>query len=128
MMCVKPGFSLDKKFPGFNPEQLLTALDGDIDVIKEITELFMSDVPPRIRELNDALRDGNREKSELLAHSLRGSSANIGAVRLEELFSDIERSAKSADLPEAAATGRKLEPEFQRLRSTMETFDRRLRP
>ena len=54
-------------------------LPGEPDVLKEVLELFLADVPLRIDRLRVAGTAGDAAGLQRLAHSLKSSAGNIGA-------------------------------------------------
>jgi PAS domain S-box-containing protein len=70
------------------------------DVLREVIEAFRS--RPHIADLRESLANGDRKALEIRAHSLKGSSGTLGALRLAALCDELERSARSGD-PEPSA-------------------------
>ena len=71
---------------------------GEPDVLAEILTVFLGDVPQRIDHLKAAWRDGNAADVQRAAHSLKGSSGNIGARALHEVCRQIDERSKAGDL------------------------------
>jgi len=72
------------------------------DVPRRIVELYLSDAPARLAELWRAHSAGDARALEAAAHSLKGSSANLGASALAELCHQLEQG--SGDALETAET------------------------
>ena len=77
----------------------LRELGGEEDpgLLSELIELFLSDAPQRLQELEAALEDGDLERLSRAAHTLKSSSANLGAVAFRRLCEELERSARQGD-------------------------------
>ena len=71
---------------------------GEPDVLAEILTVFLEEVPRRIERLKAAWWDGNAAEVQRAAHSLKGSSGNIGADQLFEVCKQIDQRAKAGDL------------------------------
>ena len=71
---------------------------GEPDVLAEILNVFLSEVPRRIDRLKAAWRDGNAAEVQRAAHSLKGSSGNIGADAMFAVCRQIDERAKARDL------------------------------
>jgi HPt (histidine-containing phosphotransfer) domain-containing protein len=71
---------------------------GEPDVLAEILNVFLSEVPRRIERLKSAFREGNAPDVQRAAHSLKGSSGNIGADALHEVCRQIDERAKAGEL------------------------------
>ena len=66
--------------------------------LEEFLKTFMNDFEKKEKELNTVLEDKNLEQAAKIAHSLKGSSANIGAKSLAAACQQLESATKSADL------------------------------
>lgn len=71
---------------------------GEPDVLVEILRVFLTDVPRRIDQLKAAWRNGKAADVQRAAHSLKGSSGNIGADALFDVCRQIDERAKTGDL------------------------------
>src|SRR5215510_2526510 len=86
------------------------------DVVAEILDLFVRDVPNRLSALRLALDDRSPDAVLREAHGLKGSALGIGAMRLAHLCAAIERDARDGQLDRAAAGSARLEEEFAEAR------------
>jgi HPt (histidine-containing phosphotransfer) domain-containing protein len=75
---------------------------GEPDVLAEVLNLFLAEVPPRMTRLRNAWTAGNIEEVQRAAHSLKGSAGNIGARRLYGVCSRLDEKARTRDLAAAA--------------------------
>jgi len=64
------------------------------EMFTEIIEAFLEDSPKRLHSLSEAvsISDINTMKEE--SHGLKGSSGNIGAVKLSKICEEIEARSK----------------------------------
>lgn len=95
---------------------------GEPDVLGEILTTFLDDVPRRIERLHAALAAGDAAGVQRAAHSLKGSSGNIGAHalyetarRLDELGTAGDLAAAVSAIDELAGEYAKVEAEIRRL-------------
>jgi len=65
------------------------------DVLRELVETFRSQ--PYVATFRELLASGDRQTLERRAHSLKGSSGALGALRLAELCGELEHSARDGD-------------------------------
>lgn len=72
----------------------LKSLMGDDCVT--LYKTFLSSSEQNIRELNQAVKDGDIKNIETLSHALKGSSANIGAIRLSGACMEILEDARKS--------------------------------
>lgn len=74
---------------------------GDDELLKELVDLFVTDTPPRLSELDTAFNAGDADTVASVAHSLKSSSANLGALRLSDLCRELEAAGRAAALDAA---------------------------
>ncbi len=84
-----------------------------------IIELYLKDAPTRVAEIRQTLASGDARASEAAAHSLRGSSANLGAVALAERCHQLEQHAATLTPAEAEARLAELENELREVEKAM---------
>lgn len=89
-------------------------LPGEPDVLAEVLNVFLREVPRRMDRLKAALRDGNAAEVQRMAHSLKGSSGNIGAFGMFTICRQIDEGAKAGE-PGLAALVDALDEEFRRV-------------
>ena len=87
----------DLKPPVFDYEDFLDRIDGDVDLLKEVVEIFLQDTPGLLADLYTAIKHGDAESVERAAHTLKGATANISAKRLYSLAQQVQQSVKNKD-------------------------------
>jgi HPt (histidine-containing phosphotransfer) domain-containing protein len=85
---------------------------GEPDVLTEVLQMFLQEVPPRIERLRNAWTAGDIQEVHRAAHSLKGSAGNIGAQRLLAVCRDLDDRKGSLDPAAAAALVAALDVEF----------------
>ena len=66
-------------------EELLSfADDGDPELVIDLIQMFLDDGPAKVEAITKGLAEGDLEKVERAAHSLKGTSGNLGARMLQE--------------------------------------------
>lgn len=85
----------------FDRTGFLDRLMGDEDLAGEILDGFLADVPLQVYELKTALDAGDAHSIQQQAHSLKGASANVGALALAEIAFQVELAGKAKDLIKA---------------------------
>ncbi len=103
--------------------ELLEELDGDRDLLLELTDLFRQSRGETLGQARTALDRGDCRLLERSAHTLKGMSANLRARRVEEAARNVEELARHGDLSGARPAFQELlsrldelEPELARLR------------
>lgn len=89
--------------PVFNPAQLLEISGGDRDYEREIVSEFLAQTEEGLTLIARALADGDATTISRTAHTLKGSSATLGADGVATLCGDLERIADRGDLAPAGA-------------------------
>lgn len=92
---VGPGVDLEGVLDVAALEQLWDILGDDL---KGIADAFCEQVPPQIDELDGWLAKGELDRIARCAHSIKGSAANLSAVRLSAAAARVEQAAKEGDL------------------------------
>ena len=70
----------------------LASLDGeDDDFIQDVMVSYVEQLEDSAKKLGSALDEGDMETARLTAHSIKGSSKQIGAARVGDLLGAIER-------------------------------------
>lgn len=100
----------------FDKAGLLDLLTGDKELAIKIFNEFLKDVPRKYTALKDALEKEDAVSVQRLAHTLNGASANIGALALQDLASQIEFASKSGNLHKAGSLIPKINEQFEMLR------------
>jgi HPt (histidine-containing phosphotransfer) domain-containing protein len=94
--------------------------EGEPDILEELIELFLADVPSQLVTLREALEVGHAYSVERIAHTLKGSSGNMGATRMTAICSELEEVGASSDLSRAPELLEQLKEEFGRVRVALE--------
>jgi histidine phosphotransfer protein HptB len=110
-------------------EAFVPILDGSVvselqtlgpDVLAEILDVFLVDVPSRLVNLQQAIDDRSLDLLLREAHGLKGSALGIGAFRLASLCAAIEHDARDGHLDQAAARSSELAPRFAEVRTALD--------
>jgi histidine phosphotransfer protein HptB len=94
-------------------ENLRALNPGDDDAfLREITSIFLEDTPHRLAELDQSLAEGDAVRFARAAHSIKGSSANLGAASLRAVAEKLEYQARTSGIADVAANLDHLKREF----------------
>jgi HPt (histidine-containing phosphotransfer) domain-containing protein len=88
---------------------------GEPDVLVEILTVFLDDVPKRIVALRAAAAAGDAFAMQHAAHSLKGSSGNIGARALHDVCRQLDDRARSGDLTRVTPLLESLATEYDKV-------------
>lgn len=82
-------------------EELLSFADeGDPELLLDLIQMFLEDGPNKVRAVTDGLVAGDFEKMERAAHSLKGSSGNLGARLLQDVCEQMQQASRNHQLEE----------------------------
>jgi HPt (histidine-containing phosphotransfer) domain-containing protein len=73
--------------------------EGAPDIVVKVAKIFLGSSPSLLDDLCAAAADGDSARVGSAAHSLKSSSANLGALVLSEMCRNIEIAAKHGELP-----------------------------
>lgn len=86
------------------------------DAATQIVMVFLEDAPVMVQQLQLAAQNGDEPRLQATAHSLKSSSANVGALSLSAIAQRIEHEARSGSLQRPAVAVALLVAEFARAR------------
>lgn len=96
-------------------ENLRALNPGDNDeFLREIAGIFLEDTPQRIAELEQSLAAADIAKFTRAAHSIKGSSANLGAMALRTTAEKLEHHARTQGLEGVTSLLAEIKTEFAR--------------
>ncbi len=97
-------------------ENLRALNPGDNDeFLRELVGIYLEDTPVRIAELETGLAAGDAEKVVRAAHSIKGSSANLGAAALRRVAEHLEHNARKNGLTNLGEEIDRVKAEFARI-------------
>ncbi|WP_312647108.1 response regulator, partial [Stenotrophomonas sp.] len=82
----------------------------------QIISVFLEDAPALVQHLQQAAQAGDEARLQAVAHSLKSSSANVGALSLSTVARRIEHEARGGSLQRPAVAVALLVAEFARAR------------
>ncbi len=86
------------KLPEFDFKKTLDRMDGDLDLLDRMIQLFIDTESETLFKIQNLINQGELAKASFLLHRLKGAAANIGAVKLFEAAEALENELKS-DFP-----------------------------
>ncbi|WP_175655714.1 response regulator [Burkholderia ambifaria] len=92
---------------------------GRPDVLTRIIDQFTMDAPRLIRDMHAAVEAGDADALKLAAHTLKSSSANVGAHLLSARCREIERLARAADVNAAVELVAGTDAEFEQAHAAL---------
>jgi HPt (histidine-containing phosphotransfer) domain-containing protein len=85
------------------------------DFLPELIETYLEETPQLIERLRKAFSDSDADAFRRQAHSIKSSSASLGALKFSELARELEMLGKGGDLTGASPKLEELEKAFQQV-------------
>lgn len=92
----------------------------ELDIVIEVGGLFLKYTPDKISTIEAAVKNNDAKALQVTAHSLKSSSAYIGALRVSSISSDLEEMGRLGRLDGAAAKVNDLKFEYELAKSSLE--------
>ncbi len=100
---------------------------GGRKLIDELFALYVTHAPARRERIQRALDAEDAESAAKAFHSLRSSSAMLGATALVETLKDLEHTASNGDIAKVAASWPAAEQQMLQLLDSLDRLQRRER-
>ena len=91
----------------------------------ELLRIFVEQTDEKLRSVEAAMAAGNYAQVREDAHSIKGSSANVGADRLGELAATLEGAMKNGEYARAEAMVVEVSREFDQVRAFFADHEKR---
>ena len=85
--------------------ELLETTGGDIDFVRELVDTYLADTPVQLDAMTTAVEADDAEALVRPAHTLKSSSATVGAMRLSSVARELEMAGRTGSL-DASVRGR----------------------
>ncbi len=104
-------------------ERLHADLGGDNPaLIVELIDLFLTDAPPLLADLETALADASAGAAERIAHTLKSTSASVGAQALAKQCGRLEEQARAQDLTAGSEQVRLIHDLYAKTEQALQTL------
>jgi HPt (histidine-containing phosphotransfer) domain-containing protein len=106
----------------FDEKTLVKYLGGKREHMGDVMKIFVEESSSLVKEIKTATEKGDAALLKLQSHSLKGSAANVGAHRLRNIASLLEKAGEAQDMESAKALLSKLEDDLDRFQSAVVNF------
>jgi HPt (histidine-containing phosphotransfer) domain-containing protein len=100
-------------------------IEGEPDFVVELIDLYLDEVPRLLDSLHTSIENNDRVTAKRAAHSLRGSSGNLGVLQIAAIAGELEHLENPCGTS-ARELLRNLESEFRPVKEIL-TAERRRR-
>lgn len=94
--------------------------EGEPDIVEEVGSLFLKHAPEKIAAIEKAAAKKDAKALQVSAHSLKSSSAYVGAMGLSGLSKDLEMMGRSGSVEGAEGKIEALTAEYERVKVALE--------
>ncbi len=109
--------------PPVNIKRITEAAEGDKEFEKELVTMFIDDTKERISKLDLLVKEKiDLKMIKIEAHTIKGSSGNVGANKLREIALTIESMAKEENLEGIELVMAEFHSEFESVKSYLLKF------
>ena len=105
--------------PAINPEIVQDLREIMGAEFSSLVNVFLEDAPRSLARLAASAATSDIDALVAPAHSLKSTSANLGAMELSAMAKHIEHSARQHNLPDAVQRVTELANEFKRAESAL---------
>ena len=102
----------------------LEALGGDEQLLHEVMEIFLVDLPKNMSMLRQAVAEGNADALAKTAHSLKGELGYLGISELSQKAGELEEMGWKQDLEHACKTFAGFEVKMSAIVASIQTTNR----
>ena len=95
-------------------------MEGEPSILKNVITAYITDVETKIRQIKKMPSPSPTKEIKIFAHTLKSSSANIGAVHLSQLGKKLEIACKNNAFDDLDRAIESIETEFARVKTALE--------
>jgi CheY-like chemotaxis protein/HPt (histidine-containing phosphotransfer) domain-containing protein len=85
---------------------------GEPDLLTHIIDLFLSDTPSMLKQIEESSALGDLDRVRQAAHRIKSGAANLGAIHFSQCCRDLERLASNGRVAEVETHLARLEEEY----------------
>lgn len=101
---------------------VLERLDDDRDLLKELAQLFLEQVPRQLSRIQQAVQAGDAKTLRDCAHALKGSAGTLAGMEVSRTAAELEKMGREGDLTDSRAACVALEAQLERLTAALQTL------
>jgi len=95
-------------------------LAGDnTDLLQQIVALYLDSTPGLLEQMKSGFANGDLTTIRNAAHTLKSSSANLGATELSKMCSQLEAAARAGAIGPETPSAQAIESEYEGVKSAL---------
>ncbi|MGK7901193.1 MAG: response regulator [Hormoscilla sp.] len=88
-------------------------------VMQEVIESYTADAPKLLEAIATAIKESDADSLHRAAHTLKGSSGTLGAMRLSSLCKELDNLARSGSTSPAPGWKQQIEDEYEKVKKAL---------
>ena len=96
--------------------------ETDFEFVIELVDIYLNETPTQIQTMAKALDTEDQHMLTIAAHTLKGSSLNLGAKQLGAVCYKLEELGRSGSPISAGTHTKEIESEFDQVKAILLTF------
>ncbi|HEX4605220.1 MAG TPA: Hpt domain-containing protein [Candidatus Angelobacter sp.] len=103
----------------FDPESLWDRVDGDMELLRELIDVFADEGPRMLARIEDAIRHGSAADLEKSAHKIKGSVLQFSAHAAAAIALELEEMGRRGSVAGAEPLLQRLKQEIDLLQAAL---------
>ena len=100
-------------------DDVMKRLDGDLEFLEQMTQLFQADYPNHLSEIESALKERSADRIRKAAHTLKGLAGNLGGKKAANVAMSVETLARESRLDDCPKVVAQLETSLVELHTAL---------
>ena len=101
--------------------QTIVGMYGDLESMKRVLNVYLEDSLARMDALREAFENKDLETIRLQSHTLKSSSASLGARKLADLLLELEKAARGKNIVNPRQDFAVIDSEYRNVRTALKT-------
>lgn len=101
--------------PVLDLPSVLERLDDDHELLGELAQIFLDEIPKQLGQIQAAVRSGDAMTLWKSAHALKGSAGNLSGLAVLKSAARLEQMGRDGELADSEAACATLETDLERL-------------
>jgi HPt (histidine-containing phosphotransfer) domain-containing protein len=106
----------------FDPESLWDRVDGDLELLRELVEIFAQEGPRMLARIQEAIAQGSASDLEKASHKIKGSVLQFSGHAAAAAANELEEKGRNGSVAGAEPLLSKLRNEIDLLEGTLNSM------
>ena len=103
----------------FDPDALWNRVHGDVNLLRELVDLFAAEVPGMLAGIEKAIKHGSPSDLEKASHKIKGSMLQFSAHAAADIALELEEHGRIGSMVSTASLLQNLRQEISDLQQTL---------